>query len=374
MLSPLDDYPVHQISEVIRHVGTSDRNFYDRYYFNLYNKAGDLFSVFGFGQYPNLGTADVFLSVSHQEVHRVARASKELGTNRMDTTIGPLRVEVIEPLHKLRVVCEPGEAATAAGLEIDATFEGSMEPYLEPRHWRREFERVTFDTQRLAQTGRWSGHLKVGDKTIDMGQEEFWGYRDRSWGVRPVGDPEPPGIRASQAPGGFFWLYAPLQFDDHSYLIIAQELQDGSRLLEDAVRVWHDGRVEPLGRPEYEIEFVPGTRAPKRVTLHMHEPNGQPLDISLDIVMPFYLPMGSGYGSEPDWRHGMWQGPLKSQGLQWDLNASETRKKLIGFAEYSARAETSTGAQGYGMFEFALVGPHDPTGFAGWEDMTLVAP
>ncbi len=36
MLSPLDDYPVHQISEPMRHVGTSDRNFYDRYYFNIH--------------------------------------------------------------------------------------------------------------------------------------------------------------------------------------------------------------------------------------------------------------------------------------------------------------------------------------------------
>ena len=36
MLSPLDDYPIHQIAEPIRHVGTSDRNFYDRYYFNLH--------------------------------------------------------------------------------------------------------------------------------------------------------------------------------------------------------------------------------------------------------------------------------------------------------------------------------------------------
>ena len=35
-LSPLDDYPVHQIPEVMRHVGTSDRNFYDRYYFNCH--------------------------------------------------------------------------------------------------------------------------------------------------------------------------------------------------------------------------------------------------------------------------------------------------------------------------------------------------
>lgn len=31
MLSSWDDDPVHQVAETIRHVGTSDRNFYDRY-------------------------------------------------------------------------------------------------------------------------------------------------------------------------------------------------------------------------------------------------------------------------------------------------------------------------------------------------------
>ena len=39
-LSPLDDYPVHQIPEVMRHVGTSDRNFYDRYYFSAFPLTG----------------------------------------------------------------------------------------------------------------------------------------------------------------------------------------------------------------------------------------------------------------------------------------------------------------------------------------------
>ena len=69
VLSPLDDYPVHQISEPMRHVGTSDRNFYDRYYFNIHGTGDvhgtdeELFCVIGVGQYPNLGVADAFVSV-----------------------------------------------------------------------------------------------------------------------------------------------------------------------------------------------------------------------------------------------------------------------------------------------------------------------
>ena len=60
MLSSWDDYPVHQIPEPIRYVGTSDRNFYDRYYFNMHGSSDELFLVFGLGQYPNLGVQDAF--------------------------------------------------------------------------------------------------------------------------------------------------------------------------------------------------------------------------------------------------------------------------------------------------------------------------
>ncbi len=53
-LSSWDDFPVHQVADTIRHAGTSDRNFYDRYYFNMHASTDELFMVMGLGQYPNL--------------------------------------------------------------------------------------------------------------------------------------------------------------------------------------------------------------------------------------------------------------------------------------------------------------------------------
>ena len=91
-LSPFDDYPVHQIAEPIRHVGTSDRNFYDRYYFNIHGSNDEVFAVIGMGQYPNLGVTDAFVTVVCDGMHRVVRASRALGEDRMDTTIGPISV------------------------------------------------------------------------------------------------------------------------------------------------------------------------------------------------------------------------------------------------------------------------------------------
>ena len=69
---------------------TSDRNFYDRYYFNMHSSSDELFVIIGLGQYPNLGVTDAFITVSIGTEQHTVRASRELGSDRMDTTVGPL--------------------------------------------------------------------------------------------------------------------------------------------------------------------------------------------------------------------------------------------------------------------------------------------
>jgi hypothetical protein len=108
MLSPLDDFPYHQISEPMRNVGTSDRNFYDRYYFNCHDRSGELFLIFGMGQYPNLSVADAFACLVDTTHQRVVRASRDLGVDRSDLSVGPFRVEVLRGLERVRFVLEPG--------------------------------------------------------------------------------------------------------------------------------------------------------------------------------------------------------------------------------------------------------------------------
>jgi hypothetical protein len=121
VLSSWDDYPVHQVAETIRHPGTSDRNFYDRYYFNLHGSTDELFMVMGMGQYPNLGTQDAFACVRRGDKHRVVRASKRLD-DRMDTSVGPFRVEIVEPLQKVRFIHEQTENELA----FDMTWDGEI--------------------------------------------------------------------------------------------------------------------------------------------------------------------------------------------------------------------------------------------------------
>jgi len=363
-LSPLDDYPVHQAALPIRHPATSDRNFYDRYYFNCHPGTDELMLIVGLGQYPNLGVTDAFALARHGGTHRVVRASRELGVDRMDTTVGPFRVEVIEGLRRLRVVLEPNEH----GLEFDLTWEGAVPAQAEPRHFIRQQERVIFDSMRLAQTGRWTGYVRSGDDEFAVTPDRWLGSRDRSWGVRPVGESEPPGIQ-SRNPAQFYWMYAPMQFEGFAILTIVQEDAAGIRILEEAVRVWPEatGRApQQLGRPEYRPQYVPGTREVQAATISFSPRDGAPLEVRVRPVLPVSIMVGTGYGLEPDWKHGMYQGPdLVVQGVTYDLANPADKARMWGMIDSVAAfecVEDGTAVSGSGLFEYWPFGPHAPSG------------
>lgn len=362
MLTPLDDYLAHQIPDTFDHVGTSDRNFYDRYYFNLHPCSDELFLVTSMGQYPNLGVTDAFAAVSYRGTQYVVRASRELGGDRLNTKVGPLAVEVLEGLRRLRCVCEPNEW----GLEFDLTWEGVIPAVEEPRFYQRAwFGRVIMEGCRLTQTGRWSGTLKVAGETFSVTPDHWWGARDHSWGIRPVGEPEPPGIQAKAPPRGFFWNWVTMQFPEFTILYFASEDADGARTSEEAIRVYPYGagrEIEGLGHPRHQIEFKSGTRELKRATISFSNPSGQELAVTVQPLRMLYVAAGTGYGSDPDWRHGMYQGPLKVEGLQWDLTDPQVRTRISGLNDCLCQYELD-GQVGYGLFEMMVRGVYLPYGF-----------
>ena len=346
MLSPADDYPIHQVPEPIRRPATSDRNFYDRYYFNCQPSDDEVFVILGMGQYPNLGTADAFALVAHEGHQRVVRASRALGVDRMDTTVGPLRVEVIEGLQRLRFVVEPNEFDIA----LDLTWEGAAPPVEEPRHTdRMATGRVFLDACRLAQLGRWSGTISCAGTEWEVTPDRWLGSRDRSWGIRPSGESEPPGITETLPFAGFRWVYAPTLFEDRAVVFICQERNDRTRVLEEAVTVFPDGSVTHHGRPEYELEWDAEERFVTRARL-----TAGSLVMDVEPMKHVYLGGGTGYGFDADWRHGMWQGELVVQGRDYDLTTPEALSQMFGIVDASSRAEIE-GQVGYGLFEYMFI-------------------
>jgi hypothetical protein len=354
-ISGFDDFPVHQTSEFIRHVATSDRNFYDRYYFNLHPSSDEYFAIFGLGQYPNLGTTDAFLAVTHDGVQRVMRASKPLG-DRMDISVGPMRIEVIEPLQKLRVVVEANEANVA----MDITWTASHPAWEEPRQYLRTRGTVMFDTQRFAQLGRWEGTLTIAGTDFAVTPDRCGGSRDRSWGVRPVGEKQPDGIRQDINVMGGQWNYMPMDFDDHSIIYMCHEENSGNRPLEEGVRVWHDPDRAPdwLGRPEWDHDMISGTRLLSGSRISFADAPEGPITISCRPLITNFISIGTGYGMDEDWRHGMWQGEDEVvQALEYRVDEI---RPLAQYGVVDSVGEFSYGGRtGYGLYEHGYFGPFD---------------
>ena len=97
MLTKADDFPIHQTPEPIAYAGT-DRNFYDRYFFNGYTRDGAHFFAAAMGIYPQLNVIDAAFSVIVDGVQHNLHASRVLHMERLDTSVGPIGIEVVEPL------------------------------------------------------------------------------------------------------------------------------------------------------------------------------------------------------------------------------------------------------------------------------------
>jgi hypothetical protein len=360
---PLDEYPIHQAPLSLAYVASSDRNFYDRCYFNAHPRTDELFLVTGLGVYPNLGVIDAYATVRKGDRQWAVRFSDALGTDRLDQRVGPYRIEVLEPLRRIRVVCDGDEH----GIGFDLTWSGSFDAVQESAHMMRVGPRAILDATRFAQVGTWQGELRVDGQTFEVA--EWVGTRDRSWGIRPVGESEPGGRPAADANQGFWWLYVPLRFDDFAIVLIAQENVDGFRTLNDALRVWGDGRVEQLGWPDVSIDYRSGTRHPVGATLRCTGSDGKPVVIEVETLTSVALNVGAGYGGDPDWGHGQWRGEKFAEGAVYDLtDPAITGRAGFSVIDHVARA-TCDGAAGWGLFEHASFGRHDPSKFADWNSV-----
>ena len=367
---PLDEYPVHQVPLSMRHMATSDRNAYDRCYFNAHDRTGEVFLVTGLGVYPNLGVIDAYATVRRGDVQTTVRMSDALGEDRMNQAVGPYRIEVVEPLERVRLLCDADEQ----GIGFDLTWTGSFPAEEEDPHVMRRGGRVIIEALGFWQLGSWSGVLRVGGEESAVTDDRWGGSRDRSWGIRPVGEGEPPGRAAAEPEegGGFWWTYVPLRFDDFAIMVIAQEEGDGARTHSEAVRVWPaaSGRApERFGWPDVEVAYRSGTRLPQSAVVTIPVRGGAPLVVEVECLAHVGLNCGPGYGGDPDWAHGQWKGRGWVDGVTYDMSdPANIGRAQFSVVDHVARARCG-GAEGWGLFEHGCFGRHEPSGFADWSSV-----
>lgn len=356
MLTRGDDYPIHQTAEPIAYAGT-DRNFYDRYFFNGYAPDGETFFAVAFGVYPHLNVADAHLSVVSGGVQHCLHASALL-SDRMDLTVGPIRIEVLEPLHRLKVTVAPAE-----GMAAEITFEGRAFPIEEPRFIRRNGPRAFMDYTRLTQNVRCTGWVEVDGARREV--EGWFGSRDRSWGIRPVGAPDPqPAV--PQTVTGFFWQWTPLNFADRSVFFHVNADPDGRPWNTRAVIVpdgaGPEGGYETSACRMENVTLIPGTRHARagRLTIPLDQGEAR---IDFEPFLTFLM-RGIGYGGE--WRHGQFKGDLAV--AREDIRLTETNMgspenwHIQALSRVTLELPGEAPQQGLGVFEQLIAGPYRPYG------------
>jgi hypothetical protein len=372
LITKADDYPIHQTPDPI--ASGLDRSFYDRFFFNGHSSDGELFFGGAFGVYPHLNIMDGAFSVSVDGVQHSVRASRHFGGERMDTHVGPLSVEIVEPLKTTRLRLAPNEH----GIEADLLFRGRLIPLEEPRQRSIVNGRTVMDVTRMTQNGLWEGWISVHGRRIEVKPGEVMGVRDRSWGLRQVGLPNPQPPAPRKAPQ-VMWLWAPLQAPDREILFYAMEVQDGTPIVQGGQIAMLDGsHHEHMADSFAELEFQPGTREIKRATLRlMRRRGGGEVKVILTPNRSHRLFLnGLGYG-HPEWGHGYDKGELATTYDRFEpgsvvVHAGDHMHPT--WAHYQARTEAEViypdgeRVKAVGSFEQLLIGDYDPAGLKGLTD------
>ena len=102
-----------------------------------------------FGIYPHLNIADAHLAIVRGGVQHCLHASKILYSDRAELSVGPFRIEIVEPLQKLRLIVEETE-----GVAADVTLTGRHFPIEEPRFIRTASGRARSWTTRASRRRR----------------------------------------------------------------------------------------------------------------------------------------------------------------------------------------------------------------------------
>ncbi len=371
MLNKLDDYPIHQTPEPIAHPATSDRNVYDRTWFNGYTNDGSYYFGIGMAIYPHRGILDCAFSVVEQGGRQHCfYGSRRAPLERTDMSVGPFRIEIIEPMKRVRVVLEDNKS----GVSCDLTFSARTASIQEGRQTLWSGARRVMDATRFDQFGRWNGVVRHPDGEIKVSDDMCFGTKDRSWGVRRVGEPETGG--APVMPGGIFFLWAPLVWDDHISHAIFFDGPKGEALVREGIVALlykseadvpgvEDGRDQRMATARHRVTYVPGTRLASSAEIDLVDHDGQTRTIELEPVLKFQM-KGLGY-THPEWGQGMWKGELETGGESFDPRQVDPLQPENIHVQQVVRANDGA-RQGIGVLEQICIGPYAPSGFADYFD------
>ncbi len=370
-----DEQLNHQIADTFATVAESDLAWTEKLWTPSSRKDGSLQIDCGLGRYQNRDVIDAFAGISRGKEQWTIRASRELSLDPLSTQVGPIKYQVLEPLKKIRWTLDKNDIIP---LTFDVTFDAIHPCFFEDRHIQRDERgfRIVSNVVRYHQAGVPSGWVEIEGKREIIKPEDWFSYRDHSWGVRlDVGAP-PTDLRPARDFGErkfedskFLLNWSPLllekpdgtKYEYHFYLQIrGEEVFYFSGYRNNA-----DGRQERIARVRPVLRYDDDTRRLLGGYLYIDMLNGETNKVDIEVMgeSGFYLSTALYLGFDGK-KHGNWRGELNLDGERIeDMTAPETRKRLATAVRDTIVKVREGDAKGYGLFEPIVLGE--------WPEMEL---
>ena len=363
-----DEQLNHQIIDTFATVSHSDLSWTEKLWMPVSRKDGSLQIDFGMGRYPNRDIIDAFAGLSRGKEQWTVRSSRELSPDPLRTSVGPIHYEVIEPLQQIRVQLEKNDVIP---LKFDITFEAVHPAFFEDRHIQRDERgfRVVSNVVRYHQAGQPRGWIDIEGKREEINTEDWFCWRDHSWGVRlDVGAP-PTDLRPARD-------FGERKFEDSKFLLnwspILLRKPDGTyveyhfylQIRGDEVfyfsgyRNHADGRQERIARARPELRYVDESRRLIGGRIHFDMLSGENVTLEIEVMgeSGFYLGPALYLGFDGK-KHGNWRGELNLDGEQIADMTDPAVAARMGSAVRDTIVHASAGnAEGYGLFEPIVLG------------------
>ena len=180
MLLRFDEYPYHQITASFAGVAGSDPQWNDGHYVCLSDQAGQVCLASSLRLYHNNDVLDGFVCLRHAGRQHNIRLSRRLRPHMDELAVGPLRLEIIEPMRTVRLVLEDNDFDFA----LDMTCRSATVPYEDPAEVTRIDGRLISERMTYEITGKCEGWVRVGDARFELDAASDSFFRNHSWGYQ----------------------------------------------------------------------------------------------------------------------------------------------------------------------------------------------
>ena len=325
MLTPMDDTLWHVLPTTFDHVGTSDPRFFDRFWFAASDPRGGGTLQFTLGAYSNMNVMDGgFVAIRNGRQHNV-RVSRSLRP-RFESACGPLRVEIVEPLHHARLFVDGG----AHGIAAELDWRSVLPAQEEVARFTRVRGRVVEESRRFDQIGVCEGWIELAGERVEV--DRWWATRDHSWGVRErMGIPEPETGPAAPPAAGSFFAFLFFSTDEYGGHLQCAQFEGRPDYFTCELHRRDDPEAPPLhlhlkARASLELDFSDDER-PRRFTRVRYDAvlarDGREEGVSIEATsLGAAVDMqGLGYGGYDDERGlGVWRGDDHIEHDVWDVS------------------------------------------------------